>query len=294
MASPMVRRRRLAAELREIRETANRSADAVARALGWSPSKMSRYEKALTALKPSDVARLLDQYGVRGERRAFLLRLADEAGRKAWWEESRLELTPYHQEYIGFEQEAWLIATWQVEVVPGLLQTEPYARHLIGNYGVIEPIAPGQVERLVTVRLRRQEVLTGESPVQLSVVLDESILQRRIGDDQVMRDQLVHLGRLAERPNVTMRVLPVDAQHTVLGPAFSIFRFGPDGDAILADIVAIEHLKNIVIVDNERETHLHWLVFEALASISMDAAASRAAIAEAARSWADGRTAGGE
>jgi transcriptional regulator with XRE-family HTH domain len=288
--SPTVRRRRLAAELRALRESKGKSGDTVAAALRWSPSKISRYELARTGLKPPDVEKLLDYYQVDGARRDHLLELARDAARKGWWEDFADALSPDYQQFIGFEHEASSIAIWHVEVMPGLLQTRAYARHIIANYGLIEPIAPGMVERLVRVRMQRQQLLTREPAVELSVVLDESVLRRRIGDEQVMYDQLSYLAELSDRPNVAIRILPVDAQHTVLGPAFVIFRFGPFSDAILQDVVTSEQLKNVVTIEGEQETHLHSLVFQSLVSTSLDAAASRSLILETAEScWSNGR-----
>jgi transcriptional regulator with XRE-family HTH domain len=283
--SPAVRRRRLAAELRAIRESSGKSGDRVAAALKWSPSKISRYELARTGLKLNEVEKLLDYYGISGDRRAHLLELAVEAARKGWWEDFTDELSPDYQQYIGLEHEASSIAIWHSEVIPGLLQSQSYARHIIANYGLIEPIAPGLIERLVRVRMQRQLVLTREPPVQLSVVLDESILRRRIGDEQVMYDQLTHLAELSSRQNVAIRILPLDAQHTVLGPAFVIFHFESDTDTILQDVVASEQLKNVFTVEGERETYLHRLVFQALVSTALDRAASKALIHETADSF---------
>ncbi len=289
--SPTVRRRRLAAELRAIRETSGRSADRVAAALNWSPSKISRYELARTGLKPHEVEKLLDYYGVVGSRRAHLLQLAIDATQKGWWEDFADELSTDYQQYIGLEHEATSIAIWHVEVIPGLLQAEAYARHIITNYGRIEPIAPGLIERLVRVRMQRQLVLTREPQVELDVVLDESILRRRIGDEQVMYRQLRHLSELADRPNITIRILPLGAQHTVLGPAFVIFHFVSDADGILPDVVASEQLKNVFTVEGEQQTYLHRLVFQALVSASLDPGASKAQIIEAAESyWSRGST----
>jgi hypothetical protein len=285
IASPAVRRRRLAAELRAIRESAHESCDQVARALRWSPSKITRYELARTGLRPHDVVLLLDHYRIAGARRAYLLGLAEDAAGKGWWEASGDEIGRDVQLYIGFEHEATAIAIWHHDLVPGLLQTAGYSRQIIANYGAIEPMPPGLVERLVRVRMRRQQVLTRESPVQICAVLDESILKRRIGDEQVMHDQLAHLAELADRPNITVRILPLDAQHAVLGPAFVIFRFGSPDDALLPDIAASEQLKSIVIVEDERHVHLHRLVFEALDTESLGPAASRTLILEAADSW---------
>ena len=282
--SPTVRRRRLAAELRAIREGLGKSADRVAAALKWSPSKISRYELARTGLKPDDVERLLDYYGVGGVRREYLLGLAADAARKGWWEDFTDELSPDYQQYIGLEHEASSVAIWHVEVIPGLLQTPAYARHIVTNYGLIEPIAPGLIERLVRVRMQRQLVLAREPLAQLSVVLDESILGRRIGDEQVMYDQLTHLAELSDRPNIAIRVLPLGAQHTVLGPAFVIFHFESDTDAVLQDVVASEQLKTVFTVEGEQETYLHRLVFQSLVSASLDTADSRALILETAKS----------
>jgi transcriptional regulator with XRE-family HTH domain len=289
----MVRRRRLAAELRSIRESSGKSGDNVAAALKWSPSKISRYELARTGLKVPEVEKLLDYYQITGPRRAQLLELALDATQKAWWEDYTVELSPDYRQYIGFEHEASSIAIWHVEVIPGLLQTPAYARDIIANYGVIEPIAPGMIERLVRIRMQRQQVLTREPAVQLSVVLDESCLQRRIGDERVMYDQLTYLAELTKRPNVAIRILPLDARHTVLGPAFVIFRFGSFSDAILHDVVASEQLKNVYTVESEQETHLHRLVFQSLMSASLDAEDSRTLIREIAdSSWESGRADG--
>jgi transcriptional regulator with XRE-family HTH domain len=286
--SPTVRRRRLAAELRAIREGTGKSGDVVAAALKWSPSKISRYELARTGLKLRDVERLLDYYDVSGSRRTLLLTLARDAAQKGWWEEFTDFLSPDYQQFIGLEHEASSIDIWHVEVVSGLLQTEAYARHIISSYNQVEPIAPGMIERLVKVRMQRQQVLTREPPVQLSVVLDESILKRRIGTPEVMREQLLRLVKEADRPNVTLRILPLDTQHTVIGESFVIFRFGPDNDAILQDVVCTEHLRNDFSVEGERETYLHRIAFQMMLGAALDPASSRALILETAESyWSD-------
>jgi transcriptional regulator with XRE-family HTH domain len=286
--SPTVRRRRLAAELRSIRESKGKSGDVVAAALRWSPSKISRYELARTGLKPQEVQKLLDYYEVTGSRRVLLLTLAEDAAQKGWWEEFADFLSPDYQQFIGLEHEATSMAIWHVEVVPGLLQTEAYARHIISSYNQVEPIAPGMVERLVKIRMQRQQVLTREPELQLSVVLDESILRRRVGDDKVMYDQLKRLVLEADRPSISLRILPLAAQHTVFGESFVIFRFGEDNDPILQDVVSAEHLKNAFSVEGERETYLHRIAFQMLVGACLDSASSRALILDTAESyWSD-------
>jgi transcriptional regulator with XRE-family HTH domain len=272
-ASPTVRRRRLAAELRGIRESKGKSGDAVATALRWSPSKISRYERARTGLRPREVERLLDYYQITGPRRALLLELAEDAAQKGWWEEFADSLSEDYQQFIGLEHEATSMAIWHVDVVTGLLQTENYARHIISSYSRVEPIAPGMIGRMVRVRMRRQQILDRDG-LQLSVVLDESILKRRVGDESVMYEQLQRLVREADRPNLTLQILPLDAQHTVFGESFVIFGFGVDSDAMLQDVVSTEHLRSGFSLEGERETHLHRIAFQALAEASLDPAES--------------------
>jgi transcriptional regulator with XRE-family HTH domain len=287
--SPTVRRRRLAAELRAIRESTGRSGDAVAAALRWSPSKISRYERARTGLRPAEVQRLLDYYKITGPRRALLLALAEDAAQKGWWEEYGDSLSEDYQQFIGLEHEATSINIWHVDVVAGLLQTEAYARHIISSYSRVEPVPPGMIGRLVSVRMRRQQVLD-RAGLQMSVVLDESVLKRRIGDDEVMYAQLQRLVQVAERPNITLRILPLDTQHWVFGESFVIFGFGADSEAMLQDVVSTEHLRSGFTLEGERETYLHRIAFQMLAEASLDPAASRELILETAQThWAGAR-----
>ena len=285
--SPTVRRRRLAAELRGIRESMGKSGDAVAAALKWSPSKISRYERARTGLRPREVERLLDYYGITGSHRALLLGLAEDAAQKGWWEEFADTLAEDYQQFIGLEHEATSIAIWHVDVVAGLLQTEGYARHIISSYSRVEPVAPGMIGRLVKVRMQRQQVLDREG-LQLSVVLDESVLTRRIGDESVMYEQLQRLAREADRPNLTMRILPLSAQHTVFGESFVIFGFGEDSDAMLQDVVSTEQLRSGFTLEGERETYLHRIAYQMLAEASLDPVASKALILQTAQSYWSG------
>jgi transcriptional regulator with XRE-family HTH domain len=286
--SPTVRRRRLAAELRAIRESRGKSGDAVAAALKWSASKISRYERARTSLRPREVERLLDYYEITGARRALLLGLAEDAAQKGWWEEFGDSLSEDYQQFIGLEYEATSMSIWHVDVVTGLLQTEAYARHIISSYSRVEPVPPGMIGRMVNVRMRRQQVLDRDG-LQLSVVLDESVLKRRIGNDTVMHEQLLRLAREAEKPNMTLQVLPLDAQHTVFGESFVIFGFVADSDAMLQEVVSTEHLRSGFTLEGERETYLHRIAFQMLSEAALDAAASRELILDTAKSHWSGQ-----
>jgi transcriptional regulator with XRE-family HTH domain len=286
-ASPMVRRRRLAAELRGIREGKGKSGEAVAAALRWSPSKISRYERARTGLRPREVERLLDYYQITGPRRELLMSLAEDAAQKGWWEEYGDGLSEDYQQFIALEHEAASMAIWHVDVVTGLLQTEGYARHIISSYSRVDPVAPGMIGRMAGVRMRRQQVLNREE-LQLSVVLDESVLKRRIGDDSVMYEQLQHLARAADRPNLTLQILPLHAQHTIFGESFVIFGFEADSDAVMQDVVSAEHLNSSCALEGERETYLYRIAFQMLSRESLDPAASKALILETAESYWSG------
>jgi transcriptional regulator with XRE-family HTH domain len=288
--SPTVRRLRLAAELRGIRERKGKSGDSVAAALKWSPSKISRYERARTGLQPREVEKLLDYYEVTGQRRSDLLKLASDAAQKGWWEEYGDSISVDYQQFIGLEHEATSISIWHLNVINGLLQTEAYARHIISSYSRIEPNAPSAIERQVRIRMQRQQVLDREADVQLSVVLDESVLRRRVRDESVMYEQLHRLAREAERPNLTLQILPLDSQHDIIVESFVIFRFGSDSEALLHDVVSTEHLRSGVAVEDEMETYLHRLAFERLAATALDRASSRALILETAEThWSGGR-----
>ena len=234
--------------------------------------------------------RLLDYYEITGPRRDLLLALAQDATRKGWWEDYGDSLSADYQQFIGLEDEASSIAVWHVDVFPGLFQTEAYARHIIGTYQQIEPVTPGMIDRLVKVRMRRQHIVNRESVVDLSVVIDESVLQRRVGDDRVMHEQLQRLARDADRPNVRLQVLPLEGPHTVFVESFVIFRFQPDSEAALQDVVSTEHLRNDFSLEGEKETYLHWIAFQMLERASLDPGLSKELILKTAESrWSDGR-----
>jgi hypothetical protein len=176
-----------------------------------------------------------------------------------------------------------------VDVVAGLLQTEAYARHIIDSYDRIEPVPPSQVTRLVRVRMRRQQVLE-RAGLKISVVLDESVLLRRIGSDLTMQEQLQRLAKECDRPNLTLQVLPLDGPHTVIGESFVLFGFEADGDAVLADVVSTEQMRSGFIIEGERETHLHRVAFRTLTEAALSPADSKQLILNVADSLWTGRS----
>lgn len=264
VVSPTVRRRRLAAELRRLRVRADMTVGQVARQLKWSPSKVSRYELAQSGLKPEEVQRLLDLYGVASDRRQELLSLAHEAEQKGWWEEYSDVLHDEYIEIIGMEAEATSESSWHLGLVPGLLQTEAYARYVNGQGQAFELVPPGQLERSVQVRMKRQELLRRDPPLHFSAVIDESVLLRQIADPQTMRGQLKWLAEAAQLPSVSLRILKLNQRTPFMISPFDILRFGADSDTSLSDVVWVENLTTAVYFEDETESYRFGRVFELL------------------------------
>jgi transcriptional regulator with XRE-family HTH domain len=286
-ASPTVRRRRLAAELRRLRTRAGLTEEQAAKRLGWSKAKVSRYELARTGLKAAEVEKMLDLYAPDGPHRGKLLALAREATEKGWWEVYADTLPADYAAFIGLEAEARSCLQWQADVVPGLLQTRTYARQISKGQQNVAMIPPGQIERRVQVRLIRQQLLTRDPPLELSVVLDESVLLRRVADSPAMKAQLEHLVELSHLPNVTLRVLPLNGGHPILTNSFTILKFGAvnevDGSR-LHDVVSTETLsRGDLYFEGETDTYQYGLAFASLLKESLSASRSRTLISRVAR-----------
>jgi len=286
--SPMARRRLLAAELRRLRTGTGRTAEDVGKALHWSKAKISRYELAQGGLKPDDVGRLLDLYEVESAQREKLLALAEEASHKGWWEAYSDVLTDGHMAFIGLEAEATSIFEWQINAVPGLLQTERYAWEVLSGYHQLAPISPGGIRRQLETRLLRQQLLTRADPLTYKVLLDESVLFRQRGDRVVMRAQLQRLADAAELPNVEIRVLPLKRSHGFAVDSFAILQFGTPLESVLPDMVSVEHLSNELHVDGDTDAHTFRLAFGCLEGESLSHAESKELIlASRDRDWGE-------
>jgi transcriptional regulator with XRE-family HTH domain len=273
--SPPVRRLRLAAELRRLRLGMDKTAEDVAEVLRWSKAKISRYELAQGGLKPEDVAKLLEFYGVQGRQREQLLTLAEEGTHKGWWESYDDVLTEGHRDYIALEAEATSIQEWQINVVPGLLQTEQYARNILSAYQEVATISPRAVERRVETRRIRQQLLTRDEPLKYVALLDESVLHRRRGDQSVMQAQLQRLADASQLPNVTIQILPLQRDHGLAVDSFSILQFGKAHETILHDVVSLEHVSNELHVEGDTDTHQFRLAFNHLTEESLSPQDSR-------------------
>ena len=273
--SPTVRQRRLAAELRGLRVRTGKTAEDVGKTLGWSKAKISRYELAQGGLKPAEVAKLLDYYRVQGSHREQLLALANDAADKGWWESYSDDLTEGHLEFIGLEAEATSILEWQINVVPGLLQTEQYARAVLSGYNEVATISPKAIERRLVTRLTRQQLLIRDEPLEYVALLDESVLYRQRGDPSVMHTQLQRLADVFELRNVTIQILPLERNHGLAVDSFSILKFSKAHETTLHDVVSLEHLNNEFYVEGDTDTHKFMLAFNHLTKESLSPSASR-------------------
>lgn len=241
-----VRARGLGAELRELREKCNLTTREVARRLGWSASTVSRTETGHRNISSEDVSALLAVYGVAGRERDHLLTLARETSQPGWWETRHPGLPAQLSALIGFESQATRITDVELILVPGLLQTPEYTRALMEGGGI--PTA--EAETRIATRLGRQALLSRPQPPEVVTIIDEAALRRPVGGRKVMIDQLHHLARVAENPNVTVQVVPYSAgAHPGLNGSFVVLEF-----AKARTIVHLEHKRSSLFLDDPEDT----------------------------------------
>jgi len=247
---PTALRIALGGHLRRLREARRITREAAADVIRASSSKISRLERGRVGAKERDVADLLTLYGVTDtDERQMLLGLARQANAPGWWRGYGDVLPSWFETYLGLEQAASVIRVYESQLVPGLLQTTDYARAVMQRRHV--HVSAGEIERRVVLRMARQAFLSQPGAPALWVVLDEAVLRRPWGDQKVQHRQLLHLMRVAQRPNITLQVLPFDAGGHPAGGPFTILRFAePD----LPDVVYLEHLTNAVYLDKRRDT----------------------------------------
>jgi len=251
----------LGAQLRRLREANEITREAAGAAIRASASKISRLELGRVGLKDRDVSDLLTLYGVLDqERREALLELATQARTPGWWHQYGEIVPGWFEVYVGLEEAAVRIRTYEVQFVPGLLQTEQYARAVV-KLGHPEASAD-EIDRRVTLRMRRQHILTRPQPTKLWAVVDEAALRRPLGPAAAMRAQLKHLSELTQQPNVTLQVVPLCAGgHAAAGGSFSILRFAePD----LPDVVYMEQLTSALYLDKRRDVDHYSAVMDRL------------------------------
>ena len=263
--SPTVRRRRLALELRRLREAARLTCEEVAEHLECSASKISRVETGRVSVSPRDVRDMLELYGVPAEQRESLVQLARDSRQKGWWHAYSDTMQPQMATYIGLESAASEIRIYEVSLIPGLLQTEDYARAVI-KAGMVNSPAE-DIERRVALLMARQPAVVRDDPPKVWAVLDEAALRRRVGGAGVMRLQLEHLLAQAALPNVAVQVIPFGGgAHPAMGRPFIILVFPERVDT---DVVYLEDLTSSLYLEDVAEVDRYNVFFNHLRATAL-------------------------
>ncbi|MEV8636491.1 helix-turn-helix transcriptional regulator [Streptosporangium sp. NPDC051023] len=270
MKSPTVRHRRLGRELRQLRERAGLSVAETARRLGWSASKAHRIEGGRIMLSEADLVAACDLFGADSATRASLVQLARDAGRRGWW-------TAYSDvftgSYIALEAEATVIRKWEPLLIPGLLQSEDYAREIIRSGR--PDLSASEVDRRVDARMTRKVRLLGASAPKLHALIDENALRRLVGGPKVMARQLADILQVVDWSNITIQILPIQADIAVgLEGAFSLMSFEED-----PDVGYVEGPAGEVYVEAADQVRRFMLTFERLADKALSPKESAALIA---------------
>ncbi|GHI02997.1 XRE family transcriptional regulator [Streptomyces cellostaticus] len=259
-AAPTVGQVVLGKRLQELREAAGLSREEAARVLRVAPATVRRMEMAEVALKIPYVQVLLSTYGVAAEETAAFVRLAEEANQPGWWQRFHDVLPDWFSLYVSLEGAARIIRSYEPHFVPGLLQTEAYARGVM-EAGTIGQTGPETVERHVSLRMERQRLLERDDPPHLWVIMDETVLRRPVSvRPEVMRDQLDRLLEYAARDRVTLQLAEFAAgPHPGTYAPFTLFRFA---EPELPDMVFTEYLTGALYLDSRREVSAHLEVLD--------------------------------
>jgi transcriptional regulator with XRE-family HTH domain len=272
--TPTGRRRRLGAELRRLREEAELTIDRVAEALECSQSKISRIETGQVSATPRDVRDMLALYRVSDADREAIVQIAREARQRGWWQKF-VDVPDGVPAYVGLEAAATSIDIYMALIVPALLQTADYARAVIG---AVRPDLPAaEIDRRVELRLHRQALLDQERPPTLRVLLDDTVLRRPVGGPAVMAAQRRRLLKDADRPAVTLRVLPTEAgAHAGMDGPFTIFGFPAAAER---DVVALDSAADALYLESPEDLRRYRRVFELLLPAALTPEASAELIA---------------
>jgi transcriptional regulator with XRE-family HTH domain len=279
--NPTVRRRRLGQELRRLRELKGMTAEEVAERLLVSQSKISRLENGRRSISQRDVRDLCGVYEVEDHRIVdSLMQMAKDSRQQGWWHS--FGDIPYSV-YIGLETDAASLRVYDPQVVPGLLQTRPYAEALIA--GALPETASADIDKRVQVRLRRQERISApENPLRLWTVLDEAALRRVVGNRSLMRDQLEHLVEQSQLPHVTVQVIPFDmGAHPGLNGQYAILEFP---DAADSSVVYIEGVTSDLYLEKANDVQKYSVMYEHLRAQALNVEQSRQFIADIAKEYA--------
>lgn len=261
MSSPTVRRLQLGRELRRLRDQAQVSREEAAAELECNLSKISKIETGRMTLAPAEVKALVMLYRVPEDEAEQIFAIAREARKRATY-----RVPAWVREYVGLEAEAVEIKAFQIDLMPGLLQTEAYTRAITK---AADPTRdPDEVERLVAIRRERQARLEGDDPPQLWVVIDENGLRRKVGGPDVMHAQLAYLLEVIKLPRVSIQAIPFESgSHAAMGTPFTIFRLPePPG----GEVTVLEGLWSADYVDRDQQVRAYAEVFDGLSRIALD------------------------
>jgi transcriptional regulator with XRE-family HTH domain len=279
---PTLRLRRLGAELRRLREAAGLKPSDVAESTGINTTTLYRIENAQVRPQGRTLRDLMALYEVSDSVRAALIELTTKADEQSWLQSMPAAVPGPYLSYIAFEAEATSITNFECGFVPGLLQTEDYARASIR--GDLPDATDDEVEQLVKVRMARQDVLTRAQPLQLWAIIDEAVLRRPVGEPKAMAAQLDHLVEAARLPQVTLQVIPFSAgPHPGLRGAFAVLQFGEPSEV---DVVYIESQANGLFLEGDADVRLFTRSFEHLRALALAPANSVSLITDAARTMA--------
>ncbi|GGN61752.1 transcriptional regulator [Streptomyces albiflavescens] len=279
--NPTVRRRRLGQELRRLRELKGMTAEEVAERLLVSQSKISRLENGRRSISQRDVRDLCGVYEVDDHRIVdSLMQMAKDSRQQGWWHS--FGDIPYSV-YIGLETDAASLRAYEPQIVPGLLQTRPYAEALIT--GALPETAPGDIDKRVQVRLKRQERISAPgNPLRLWAVVDEAALRRIVGSRLAMQEQLEHLVEMSQLPHVTVQVLPFEVgAHPGLNGQYAILEFP---DAADSSVVYIEGVTSDLYLEKANDVQKYSVMYEHLRAQSLNVDQSRQLIADIAKEYA--------
>ncbi|MBL1111650.1 helix-turn-helix domain-containing protein [Streptomyces sp. 110] len=262
-SAPTVGQVVLGKRLQDLREKAGFKRDEAAKVLRVAPATIRRMETAEVALKVPYVQMLLDTYGITGEELDSFITLTEEANKPGWWQRFHDILPDWFSVHVSLEGAAEMIRAYEPHFVPGLLQTEDYARAVMQT-GAVGQAGPRQAERHVALRMERQGLLTRRDPPRLWVVMDETVLRRRVGSAAVMRQQVDRLLEAVEMPHITLQISEFSSGHHpgTYGP-FVLFRFAvPE----LSDLVYVEYLTGAVYLDERIEVASHLEAMDRMAA----------------------------
>ncbi|GLW09543.1 transcriptional regulator [Microtetraspora sp. NBRC 13810] len=279
-----VRRRQLISELKRLREASGLTQEEVANHLDWHHTKVFRIETGRTAPHPTDVRVMCELYGLKDtDQVAALLQLAKDSRKRGWWYSYRDVLPSRYEFLIGLEQEADAIHTFELAVVPGLLQTENYARALIAG-GPLE-LDHDEVQRRLEVRMTRQKVLNGPDRPQLWAILDEAVIHRVIGGAQVMKAQLEYLITASEAGKTTIQIVPYTVgAHPGTAGSFIVLGFSDPGET---DVVYTETIGGSLSVDKPEEVRHYTTAFDHLRAVALSPADTQAMLIAAQKALTD-------